>query len=75
VESIAHITLKSVMAALMAGRALPRDVSIAWRPGRILYRTAAGEVIVITARQLAPHDPDALELERTLAAIDAGDVE
>jgi hypothetical protein len=46
-----------------------------WRPGRILLRTPKGEVIEITARQLAPYDDDARELAAALAAIDAGDVE
>ena len=74
-ESIAHVTLKCLMAALTNTRSLPREVTLAWRPGRILCRMPGGEIIVITARQLAPHDPDAQDLERTLAAIDAGDVE
>ncbi len=70
-DTIANRTLRT----LMSGVELSRDCSMLWRPGRILVRTPTGEVIEITARQLAPHDPDAQSLVATLAAIDAGDVE
>ena len=74
-DNLANRILRGINTCLIAGRPLPRECSMTWFPGRLLVRTDDGHTIEITARQLAPHDPDAQQLGETLQAIDAGDAE